>query len=237
MTSRNDMDKPAMLVTAILAVVLIAASVPFTVLWWGEGTTTYDVDWEESAVGTAKVALTGPGSNTVEQPVNNLLVSNVTVAVAQDGCSDGLGTPAGFNPNAQMTWKLSVRYANGTTEVVKKADGTDATGTFQCSDAPFTVPIPRHEQPALGAREVDADDADGEQTEREAARAGVWDADLVGKLNETSVYVLELTATRGPTTFPLPVGAPATTLAVTMTLTVEHWQALLQETGDDEVVR
>lgn len=212
-----------MLVTAVLAVVLIAASLPFTIMWWGEGTTEYEVDWEQAEVGSDTAQLTAAPQTAAPAEVRapNVLVSNVTVTL--DNCVDTLGT-GNLNAPAQMTWRLSVRHDNGTTETLDQ-------GSFDCADD-VNVKIQRAQRPTIGAREVESGSP---SDEREAARAAVWDAELLGSLNETATYVLELSSTRGPATIPL--GAPAPSLAVTMTLTVERWEALVQEVGGQEEVR
>jgi hypothetical protein len=222
MSSRSEMDRPAVVLTAVVAVALIAVSGPFTLLWWGEGNTEYAVDWEsvETASGQARITA-APQTQTAEIPAGDILTSFVTLAVPQ--CTDGAQAP--LTQPATISWTLSYRMGNDTSQV--------GQGSFTCAQRPTAEQsFARHPEPNLGSREVEMSDDEAE--ERAAARASIWSSDLYGGLNETGTYVLEVTSSRPASTLP---GVPAPALSATLDVKVHRWQDLLQEVADDEVVR
>jgi hypothetical protein len=221
MSSRSEMDRPAVVLTAVVAVVLIVASGPFTLLWWGEGNTEYEVDWEsvESGSGQARVTA-APQTQTAEVPAGDILTSFVTVAVPQ--CTDGAQAP--LTQPATLSWTLSYRMDNQTTEIGR--------GSFTCAQRPAEQSFARTPEPNLGSREVEM--SDDESEERAAARASIWSSDLYGGLNETGTYVLQVSSSRPAATVP---GVPAPALSATLDVKVHKWQDLVQEAADGEVVR
>lgn len=216
-------DTPAVVATLVLAVVLIGASAPFTVLWWGEGTKEYEVSWEKAQDGETVTRVTQAG-NTAQSDVE---VDDKFVAelrLSQDSCIDNRGQPQA--PAATIEYTVRVQYQNETTR--------EWEGTWVCGGQPVVIPIhPDH--PDVGAREVE--DSAG-STEREAARAAVWDADFIGSLNETSTYTLEVRTARAGGNLPVPIpNVQDPSLEVNLKLEVFRWEALVQESTDDEVVR
>jgi len=219
MPSRSEMDKPAAVLTAVVAVALIAVSAPFTMQWWGEGTTEYEVDWESAETASAQARLTGSAqTQRAEIPAGDVLTSFVNVTVTQ--CTDPAAPP--LQSPASISWVLTYEEGGNGTELGR--------GSFSCQQMPEEG-FARTARPSLGAREVERSTDD---EERAAARAAIWDADLLGGLNETGTYVLEVSSTRPAGAIP---GLPAPALAVTFELTQYRWEPLLLEVGQDEVVR
>lgn len=101
MSSRSEMDTPAMVAVVILGLVLIAVSVPFLGSDGGDGTT-YSIRWSEEEAGSATAPVGAAGSETtVRVAVTDSLPSNATVAV---DCTDG-ATPPLTQP-ATISWVL-----------------------------------------------------------------------------------------------------------------------------------
>lgn len=114
MTSPNDMDRPATVLSASLGVLLIAISVLLFLFVGGSASTTYNIAWSESEVASEEGTFTGTsGEVTLTTP--SVQASNVTVFST---CADTPGTPA--RP-ATVTWTL------------KEGSETLGTGTFACA--------------------------------------------------------------------------------------------------------
>lgn len=108
------MDKPAVVLTAVVGLLLIAGSIPFLLMDGGDGGQRYTITWSEVEVAEASTPFGSP-SATVQLTTPAALVSNVTVGIT---CSEEAGTPA--RP-ATVTWTL------------KEGGRTLATGTAPCT--------------------------------------------------------------------------------------------------------
>ena len=203
MTSRNDMDRPATVLSASLGVVLIAVSIVlFLFVGDGDGTR-YNIAWTEVEVAQGDNTFAAQGTTqTASLTTPFAQVSNVTVTM---DCADTPGTPA--RP-ATVSWTL------------KEGSETLASGTAACAsdDEVQRVAIAPHAD--VGS--VSAGSAS--EAEDEAYDAGD---------NETRTFTLEFSYTRpaAPGGIGLPVGAPS--INGGMGLVAEAWLATANEPGQE----
>lgn len=188
MTSRAAMDRPATVLTAILGVVLIGASLPWLILDGDSGDKTYTITWDQAfhASGQQNVAVTGQTVVTV--PVNDAIPSNATIEFTP--CNDGATAP--LQQPATISWSL-FEGANVT---------AIATGTYQCGDDAIE-PVALDQHPDVG--QVKA----GNETEAEEAA----EADGV----RSTTYRLQVTVSR-PATAGLPLPPPTFTATAKLTI-------------------
>src|SRR5688500_9770871 len=139
MPTRAEMDKPATMIAAVLGIIVILGSLPFTVLAFcdkngcGDAAVIpkdYDVTWGALAFGhaTADVANGRLQSDAIVD-VKDKLVANATLAVAA-GCTDEYNTQADLGQQpAVFNYTLVRRLAGGTDEPV-----AGGAGSFACTD-------------------------------------------------------------------------------------------------------
>jgi hypothetical protein len=201
------MDRPAMVATAVLGVILIAVSAPFLGSIGGSGGNAYAITWTESESGSSQAPTGTAGSvTTIRVPVNDAQPSNATIAL--ESCTDAAQAP--LSQPATISWSLF------------EGDEELDSGTASCANqGPFTVALGSHADVGV----VTA--ASPSAAEREAYAAGD---------NETTEFRLEVTWTRPAGASPLPLPLPNPAFAAVVSLTVDEWTATAN-TPDQEAPR
>lgn len=229
MPTRDEMDKPAILMTVVAGVVVLAATVPFLPALYCESpaattcqeapagkTLGFDVTWFEAAAGNA--ALQGSGNNgraLANLTVEGVLTSALQVQVSPDACDDT------FNPTLQQQ-AVTVTY---TVKRIVDGDETDLTptgNTFTCAQGLDVTIARRAEAPDVAFIEAESTDV---------APQVLWDhPDVVGQ-NETATYQLTLTWARGRGGVAPPPGLPGTPADTTFSMqaqfSAKSWAATL----------
>lgn len=104
------MDKPAIVLSAIIGLVLIGVSLPFLILDEGDGQDQFEIMWTQAEAGRDEGALVMGSTQTFTVTVEAGLPSNATVEVT---CTDGATPP--LQPAATVTWELF--EGDGTTPI------------------------------------------------------------------------------------------------------------------------
>jgi len=235
MPTRAEMDKPATTIAAVLGIVIILGSLPFTVIAFcdkngcgGEAVIPkdYDVTWGALAFGhaTADVA-NGRLASEAGVPVQDKLLANATLAVPA-GCTDEYNTQADLGQQpAVFNYTLVRRLAGGTDEPVQGGSGSFAcTEDVKANGLQVEVPLRDHPNIALVQGNSSAE-----------ATAKAWAANPA---NDTAEYVLSLTAYRPPSQVPLPPTLPVgqTSLSARMDVHLSAWGLAVNE-REPEVLR
>ncbi len=200
-SSRQDMDRPATVLVAVVGVVLIAASLPFLILDQG-GKTRYDVAWSEATAAASPAAAFGNNG----QPAQTAPVtatgdlSNVTVVM--ESCNDNRG-PGNVAPAAAITWELF------------KDGASYQSGTAQCTPGEVQS-MALHAHPDVGSVRA------GSQA---AAAEKVWE----DHVNQTHEFYLRFQYVRGGNTNGLPIPGVQPTFSGSMSLEVLKWVATVNE--------
>lgn len=195
MTSHNDMDRPATVLSASLGVVLIAISVLLFLFVGGGAGTTYDIAWSETQVAQDDNTFAAQGTmQTASITTPFAIVSNVTITL---DCGDTPGTPA--RP-ATVAWTL------------KEGGQTLASGTTSCADNPEVDRVAIGPHPDVGSMKA-------------GSASGAEEKSYAAGTNATHTYTLEFQYTRPAAQVPnpLPVGQPSITGG--MGLYAEAWHA------------
>jgi len=133
MPGRQDWDRPATVIAAVLGLLVLAGSLPFTVIAFNElpengggpGPATFDVAWKEAALASGSAQIQD-GTQTAKAVVQaNGTLAGVSVRVAPGDCTDTANAQL-QQAKAQATWKLEVADGNGTR--------TLGSGSFTCPD-------------------------------------------------------------------------------------------------------
>ena len=189
MTTRADMDRPATVLTALLGIVLIAASLPF--LFEAEGAATrYTVTWAEAEAASDDATLTSGQTATITIPVTDLLPSNATVTI---DCTDSATPP--LQGAVTVRWRL---FEGSNTTPIDE-------GTTGCPETGFPVDVPLGGHPDIASMAADSASDAEDAAESQDARS--------------TSYRLEVQVTRAAGTGPgLPIGQPQFTGTATLAI-------------------
>jgi len=117
MPGRQEWDRPATMIAAVLGLVVLGGSLPFTVHYFPQqaaATTAgrYDVDWSTSPLGGAAATIADgtPTAKAVADVTGT--IARVVVQVSPEACRDMYRSQLQQSP-AQVTWSLD-EAANGT---------------------------------------------------------------------------------------------------------------------------
>jgi len=237
MPTRDEMDKPAILMTVVAGVVILAASVPFLPALYCESpaattcqeapagqTLQFDATWFEVPAATAALQASGnSGRAMANLTIEAAMTSAIHVKVDPATCRDV------FNPTLQQQ-PVTVTY---TLKRLVDGDQTELTtpqSTFTCADGLDATFARRAEAPDVAV--VEASDA-------ESAQASLWDHPAVVGQNETATYQLTLTWVRGRSGVTPPPGLPGTPADTSFSLeaqvSAKSWAAILTPTPPEVV--
>ncbi len=210
MTDRSTFDRPATVTAAVLGVVLIGVSAPFTAQLWNETADTWVVSWVPEDLAATSVPVAGTsGTQSAQFTVEGRHVAVLTVTLPS--CVDAFQAPV--QSGGTITWSLS----SGGEEL--------ASETVSCADADgYAFAVEVHAAPSLG--EVEA--ASREDAEEAAA-------ETLASLRETVTYDLEVVWSH-PATLPVPLPAGEPTFDAEVAVTPSAWTYAVAEPSD-EVVR
>jgi hypothetical protein len=206
MTSRNDMDRPATVLSASLGVVLIAVSILLFVFVGGSAAKSYTVTWNQAEAGRSQPAAFASAAGTQAQTTPFTVhgdLSNVTVLM--ESCNDNRGA-GNVAPAAAITWELF------------KDNASYKTGTAQCT-AGDAYAFALHMHPDVGS--VKAKSAPG-------AQDAVW----AGHTNQTHTFYLKFQYARGGNTNGLPIPGVQPTFSGRMQVTVDKWVSAVNEPAE-----
>lgn len=220
-----------MSIAIVIGVVLVAASLPFTVAAFckqegcGEAPAQlkpFNISWSQaSQASPAPAALDtagAAGSGEASFEVNDALMAGVRIAFVD--CTDTFDDRIGQQP-ASFNYTLSRSSGDGTSEVL-------AAGDFSCNGgSPDPASFPR--ETSLGDH---PDVAQVQALNLTDAVHRAWN----GTANETAVFTLRLVATRPPAQLgpqPLP-GLPVAPTRMQAALTVEGMRWTVQATEHQE---
>jgi hypothetical protein len=118
MTSPSDMDKPAIVLTCLVGVVLIGVSLPFLIWDGNDDGTRYLITWTEATApnGEAEDTTLTIGENRIPIRFDSIIPSNATISIT---CNDSATAPV--QNLATVAWELE---RNGT--VVDQGNGCPA---------------------------------------------------------------------------------------------------------------
>jgi hypothetical protein len=207
MTSRSEMDRPAIVATALLGIVLIAVSAPFLGSVGSDEGTTYNLTWTAVAFDSASAPNGGAGQEVVVAvTVDNALPA--TALVSFDPCDDAAQPP--LQSPATIAWSL-------------ERDGVavqGGSGSASCDDfGPFEVALGGHPDVAQ-VKAASADEAEGK---------------AYGATPGPITYTLRYQWTRpAGVTGPLPLPQPA--FSTTGVLDIQVW-AVTANTMTSEATR
>lgn len=122
------MDKPAVVLSAIIGLVLIGVSLPFLVLDDGEGQDRFEIVWTQGEAGADEGALVMSDTQTFTVTVDAGLPSNATVQVT---CTDGATPP--LQPAATVTWEL---FEGDSTTPIDSGSGCAVDDTLRLGGHP-----------------------------------------------------------------------------------------------------
>jgi len=199
MTDRKQMDRPAMAFTFVLGVVLVGASLPFTIQEWPKDPR-WNVSWSEDPAGSASAPLSTDGAPvTVQVTATDALVADAIFELTCTDTTGALGQPA------QVDWSIEDDDGN------VLGGGTDVA----CAAAEHEVHVvPMPERSSVRA----PDEAEGAKE----VYAGLDNATVTYTLTVSWSRPDGQVPPLG-----LPVGAP--TLVGEAKLTVNRWVAEVSE--------
>jgi hypothetical protein len=227
MTNRREWDLPATMIAVVLGLLIIGASLPFTVQAYcrqngcgGEPPAVpkqFDVAWQKVDAASAPLLRLDNGHHDGTSSVDVTATLVATVQVTAVGCdSDRFNPQLGQKP-ATITWTL-------------KGGSKPATGHFTCADLHGPVFLLNLSAPDIGR--IDAQDL-------AAARASLWGK--AAPANTTATYTLTASWVRPPSTVeppvPVPGGVGATSLNVGLDLKVQKWTAQVTPHPEEVTVR
>jgi hypothetical protein len=209
LTSRRDLDKPAAVIAAVVGIVIIVVALPFTIAAFPQTPKTFDAAWGEKTTGSRTLTVpTDTGTYKAEVTGTNFQPASIQVDTTV--CTD---THDATFQQAAASLHLKLTTTRGASSQVLE------DRTFKCPDGIH-----------LGHKLGDHADVTGAQA-RDAviAKKIVWlDASLANATGP-STYTLEVTASRPAPGIPtLPV-TPAASLGVSLRLTLNAWDAVLNE--------
>lgn len=205
MPSRRDFDAPAATIAAVLGVLVILVSMPFTVLAYREVTDTgkgFTIAWSQGKAETKGATLTASGPVQAQLTINGKLPA--MVMVMPKACNDS-ATGSSTQSPATITVKLT-RTIAGKTEAIGKPT------SYACSNAPKSLQMETGAHPDIGS--VTAKD-------EATARTAVEDRTKTDLRDVT--YTVELTSTRPASTVPTVPVANTPTLSAAVELSATSW--------------